>query len=810
MNKTIQASLILLLISFRAHGQSEVYFVGGHEEAKSACDAHVASLNYVDNYCPSGLGWAASWNLCTSGTPYERNCGEELGTFPDRVSIFYYYPLYVISDNYDKNNNVCTVGNPVDPVSGSKVQREPLINIAGNQSLIFDLYYNSANLDKWKHSYGRGLAFSKTPTGIRYDMGYSDANGYNSIAKPETNSFLGSVSTYYGAKHIAPIDSQSYLTKEGACQQGWYRFKDHYKFSWVNGSVAEYRSTPISSFGAIGQCYILDAPEGNVKMVLDILELFSGVSQGYAVLNNGSGNNYLRFLRETGEVIVFSVLENFKNLSKTGETVEVDVSGAELIYRLHTRNDEIEEYSGDGKLLSITSAQGHVQTLSYSAVDGKLTQVSNQTGGSLTFSYETYGGTSQYVRIKSITDHTGRTWIFNYDAKSYNLTSIENPEGTSREFHYEDPNDVQLLTGISDETNTRYATWEYDIEGRAKLSAHGVSNDKDRVEITYADSAIRGLRVVSKVRKSGLTGQTDNISSNYYTHPAGGKPTVAEITGVDPIKFEHNAATGYLEYVEDKGQRTEYSNYDSKGNPGVIKEAVNTTEQRETSYTYDSRYHSKVASIIEASVYPGASKVITNQYDDFGNNTSVTIDGFRPDGTPVSRTTTFTYNGPFHQLTQIDGPRTDVSDTYIIDYYADDAAEGNNRARMKRVTAPLGITLYDNISYTPTGKINTYVDTNYVLSTLSYYFGNDRLQSLSQLDINTGEERLTEWTYRATGEVETITTGEDIADKTTLTFNYDDARRLTSIVDGLGNTIEYILDSEGNVEQENIRDMVAS
>ena len=107
-------------------------------------------------------------------------------------------------------------------------------------------------------------------------------------------------------------------------------------------------------------------------------------------------------------------------------------------------------------------------------------------------------------------------------------------------------------------------------------------------------------------------------------------------------------------------------------------------------------HHSKVATITEASVYPGASKVTTNQYDDFGNNTAITIDGLKPDGSPVTRKISFSYNGPFHQLSKIDGPRTDVSDIYTIDHYPDEAAQGNNRTRMKRVTVPLGITLYDN------------------------------------------------------------------------------------------------------------------
>ena len=653
--------------------------------------------------------------------------------------------------------------------------------------------------------------FSEVSTGSRFDLNnYGSANGFNPVAQPEQALNLGGAIGVFGKKNTAPVDNgQIYLTKEDACTTGWGNYRKEFNYSWVSGSVAEYHLTAISTFGAIGQCYILDAPDGNVKMVLDIYELFSGKPSGSGLASPPGPDNaggYMRFVRETNEAIVFRNFDNYANLHGTGETVERITIGADTVFRLHAADDTTEEYSSDGKLLSITSAQGHVQTITYIPGTDLMLRVSNQTGESLAFSYQSYGDASQYTRIKTVTTHDDRSWDFNYDDTSHTLISIDLPDGKQRQFHYEDAENAQLLTGITDETGTRYATWAYDVRERASLSAHGVTEEKDRVEILYADNIAGGTRFVTKVRKSDLTGTINNIKSMYLTHPAAGSPVVAEITGNNPVKFGYDAMTGYLEYVEDKGIRTEYSLYDTKGNPGKIVEAVATPEQRQTSYTYDSRYQRKVTTISETSVYPGSFKVTTSQYDDFGNKTSVAVNGFRPDGTVVTRSTAFEYNGPFHQLTKIDGPRTDVSDIYTIDYYIDDVSEGNNRARMKRVTAPLDIVLYDNITYTPTGKINTYVDANNMQSTLSYYYGNDRLQSLSQLDLNAGGTRLTEWTYLATGEVKTITSGADVADKTTLIFNYDDARRLTSIVDGLGNAIEYVLDSEGNIEQENIRD----
>ena len=81
---------------------------------------------------------------------------------------------------------------------------------------------------------------------------------------------------------------------------------------------------------------------------------------------------------------------------------------------------------------------------------------------------------------------------------------------------------------------------------------------------------------------------------------------------------------------------------------------------------------------------------------------------------------------------------------------------------------------------------------------------NDRLATLTET--GSSGSRVTQWTYLATGEVETITTAFGSPDATTLTFGYDDARRLTKITDALGNYIDYVLDTEGNRLQEKTHD----
>jgi RHS repeat-associated protein len=126
-------------------------------------------------------------------------------------------------------------------------------------------------------------------------------------------------------------------------------------------------------------------------------------------------------------------------------------------------------------------------------------------------------------------------------------------------------------------------------------------------------------------------------------------------------------------------------------------------------------------------------------------------------------------------------------------------------ARLQSIAGPDGVALRSDIQYTATGKVQSEYRVNLYI-TYTYYPGNDRLQRVSEFDGSNFSSRITEWTYLPTGEVASITQGAGTSDATTLSLTYDSARRLTRITDGLGNYMDYVLDSEGNVEKENIYD----
>ncbi len=316
---------------------------------------------------------------------------------------------------------------------------------------------------------------------------------------------------------------------------------------------------------------------------------------------------------------------------------------------------------------------------------------------------------------------------------------------------------------------------------------------------------------------------------------------VALVTGIDGpgcsscggsnTTYDYDPANNNLLAKTANGVTTKYGNYNAKGEYGCKVEGVTAADTstgacaydpvaspdaRRTDYSYDPRFFHKITSLTEPSVNPAGQKVTTYTYDDYGNRLTETISGFAPNGSgyaAVSRSQSWQYGGdgtpecdavPLHQRCRHDGPRTDVSDVTVYAYYPDDPNQGTNRARLKQITDPSGALVRSAIQYSATGKVLSESRPNGVTLSYSYYPGNDRLQTLTEA--GGVDSRTTRWTYLPTGEVESITQADGTADATTLTFGYDDARRLTRLSDGLGSHLDYTLDTEGNRTSEKTYD----
>jgi RHS repeat-associated protein len=175
---------------------------------------------------------------------------------------------------------------------------------------------------------------------------------------------------------------------------------------------------------------------------------------------------------------------------------------------------------------------------------------------------------------------------------------------------------------------------------------------------------------------------------------------------------------------------------------------------------------------------------------------TVTYQGFTPDGTAVSRSLSLEYNAD-GQVTLIDGPRTDVSDTTSFEYYR--CSIGRRCGQLRKVTNALGQST-DFESYDANGRIKQVTDANGT-TTVYTYDRRGNVRTITQTP-QSGPARVTSYSYDDARQLRTVTSPEGVV----LSYDYDAAHNLISITDSLGNRIVYGYDLNGNRTSEDVYD----
>ncbi|OYV51181.1 MAG: hypothetical protein B7X10_00885, partial [Burkholderiales bacterium 21-58-4] len=374
----------------------------------------------------------------------------------------------------------------------------------------------------------------------------------------------------------------------------------------------------------------------------------------------------------------------------------VDSTGTLTGWKYVNENDETETYDAAGELTSIANRAGFTQTLTYTA--NLLASVTDASGRQLIFTHDANG------RVATMTDPSGGLYKYAYDAAG-NLSTVTYPDGKVRTYLFAEaahvsatPNAgvsyVSSLTGIVDENGNRYATWNYDAQGRAYSSEHGVGIDK--VVLTYnadgtttaADSLgashTYGFGIVLGVpHNTSLVDRRGTMSRSYDAN--GNLSSRTDFNGnVTTWQYDltRNLVTGRTDASGTPLARTVTTQWDPNFRlPTVISEPGRTT-----SNTYD----------------PATGNLLSRSVTDIASN--------------VTRTWTYAYttssdNTLPNLLKSIDGPRTDVQDVTTFTYYPN--------GDLDTVTDALGhVTTFT--SYDGAGRPLSVTDPNGVVTVLAY------------------------------------------------------------------------------------------
>ncbi|WP_024914310.1 DUF6531 domain-containing protein [Chania multitudinisentens] len=494
------------------------------------------------------------------------------------------------------------------------------------------------------------------------------------------------------------------------------------------------------------------------------------------------------------------------------------------------KDRSIETYNVEGQLVSIATAEGTLQTLTYT--DGLLTQVQDQHGRTLQLAYDAEG------RIISLTDPLGQQTTYTYTPAGL-LASVQYPDTTQRQYHYNESAYINggavcsgkssgfptALTGITDQTTTRYATFTYDCQGRATSSSH--AGGVDQVRLTFNTVNSTGTTVTDALnnqRTYGFKTIQGVARRTTASQPAGSG------CAASTAQFDYDANGNITEKIDFNSTKT-CSTFDLTRNletarveglpagencTAAFAAASLGTSQRKISTEWHPHWP-----LVTKRAQP--NQIITSVYngqpDPTNGNTILncapatatlpngqplavlcrqieqpTLDsdgrkGFTAVTTGSPRITEWSYNAYGQRLTRR------LPDNQFFTYaYAPATTATHTQGDLTAITAPAGLTTtYPR--YDRAGRLLESRDPNNIPSLFTY-------DSLGRLTEQTVAGMSTRYTYTPVGQLNTIIEPDGM----TYTHTYDAAQRLTGITDSLGNRITYTLDAAGNLTRETIAD----
>ncbi|MFZ5637839.1 MAG: RHS repeat-associated core domain-containing protein [Pseudomonadota bacterium] len=501
----------------------------------------------------------------------------------------------------------------------------------------------------------------------------------------------------------------------------------------------------------------------------------NGDYEGYVLL---TGNRY------RGENSVDRILER--------------VAANGIGFRLWMADGEVREFNTSGQLIAVRHPEDPTGDIAIAIANGRIASIADAQGRTLRFEYA-----GRLLQRIVLPDDTAVAYA--YDA-NLNLVSASYPDGATRQYHYNEPglagatNQRHHLTGITAENGRRYASFAYDARGRA-LSSRVHGSPEELTTASYPDEDSATLRTA------------DNGNDAYTVQPGVYRRILASNDGSATARNEYDGQGRLLRTTDKRGAITEYAY--ANGYRSAIVEAVGTEAQRRqevdrdpasgrvtetrvrdrngalvarTTWSYNARRQPTLVTAIDPTT--GETRTLTNIYCEPGD-TDCPLTGL---------------------LKSIDGPLAGTSDTTRFEYRMADAPGcatspvgcAYRRGDLWKAINALGHAR-EILAYDGSGRPVSMRDANGVTTDLTYD-ARGRLAVGKIRGADDGAEyddQIVRIEYAPTGTVRRIV----LADGVETRFFHDDAMRLTRIVDGAGNALQFALGPAGQILREDTRDV---
>lgn len=516
------------------------------------------------------------------------------------------------------------------------------------------------------------------------------------------------------------------------------------------------------------------------------------------------GLGQLELLRDDG------FIERFSRISGTSRYVSMDDAEKIISHNIdgsYTFFDGVgvtRAYDLTGRLLSVDEGNWKV-TLSYT--NSGLATATDLQGRQLVFEY--VDGKLVAIRMPG-----GGYVRYSYDLAG-NLSGVLYPDGRSRTYLYNEPgyamsNDPHALTGIVDESGARYATFKYNADGYVISSElHGDDGPVEKTTLEYIDE--------SEVRVTKSNGEELVYSINSLS----GMRRVESVISARGTISQSYSGTLVSEQVDRSGVVTRYE-YGPEYRSARY-DAYGTSYERKIVFVRDSMFRiqsetvqaksgtSYVSKRLRSWTYNARGQVLTSTTTDPAASTSRVVTTTYCEQSDVTAGTC-----PLVGLVKsVNGARTDVADTTTYTYRMADAAEcatspstcayrkgdlWKTTNALNQVTEVLSVNAY--------GSPQSIRDANNVVTEYEYDSRGRLLASKVRGSDNSMEtdDRIARLEYWPTGLVKKATA----PDGSFVIYQYDDAQRMTGIVDAEGNRVVFARNAAGEKTREEILDFTGA
>jgi len=408
-------------------------------------------------------------------------------------------------------------------------------------------------------------------------------------------------------------------------------------------------------------------------------------------------------------------------------------------YRLEEISGLVYAFRGNRQVDYIEDRNGNRITTTYNSSD-QLVKVQSSNGNSFKFSYNGQG------RIATLVDHVGRITRFAYDTTGEHLTTVTHPSGLSTHYEYvSEGNYIQkdrLSAVIAPDGTERH--YEFDTEGRV-IRQTG-KNDGNPRQFAYGEDG-----------STQVTDALGNTITVYYNRRGQPSEVVDERGYI--TTYVYDSAYRLIESTDPLGHAVHYV-YDHLGNLTRIVDAAGGVISME----YESTLH-KPTSFVDT-----LGREMGFQYDVNGNLLEVTF----PDGTSNH----YTYNPSGLKTHRVDR----AGQTMTYNY--------NSMGLLTSEQFPDGKTC--SFEYDSVGLLTAADNHQDCRIEYSYNTSDNVVQCVYFVQ---GSARTFDYQYTPAGFLKNVR----YPDETSLAYSYDDAGRMTEIVDVAREVplVQYFYDDAG-------------